>query len=76
MKDIILKELFWFVLSFVISLFTAFLFLFFLKLTTSEASVNAVEKTFTVQLYIIGCLVSIVSIYIIRIIVKAIKKYL
>lgn len=76
MKSIILKELFWLALSSVLSLFLAFVFLGLLSLTSQQESVNSIEKIFTVQLYIIGWFVSFISIYIFRIIFKAVKKYL
>ncbi|MGK0412781.1 MAG: hypothetical protein ACJA1B_000981 [Polaribacter sp.] len=76
MKKIIVRELFWFVLGVVLSLFLSFIFLGLLSLTSAEENVNSIEKIFTVQLYIIGCFVSFVSIYIFRIIIKAVKKYL
>lgn len=76
MKATIIKELFWFVFGSVISLFLAFIFLFLLNLTSSQETMNSIEKVFTVQLYLIGCLVSLISIYIFRIITIAIKKYL
>ena len=76
MKAIIIKELFWLVLSSVISLFLAFVFLAMLNLTSSENTLNSIEKTFTVQLYLIGWFVSIISVYIFRIITIAIKKYI
>ena len=76
MKAIIIKELFWLVLSSVISLFLAFIFLAMLNLTSSENTLNSIEKTFTVQLYLIGWFVSIISVYIFRIITIAIKKYI
>ena len=76
MKDLIIKELFWFIISFMISLVLSFLFLGLLNLTSSDPSLNQVEKVFTVQLYIVGCVVSIICVYVIRIVVSAIKKYI
>lgn len=76
MKATIIKELFWFMLSSIISIFLAFLFLFMLDLTSSQSSLNSIEKTFVVQLYLIGWLVSLICIYIFRIIIIAIKKYI
>lgn len=76
MKATIIKELFWFVLSSVISLFLAFIFLFMLDLTSSQGSLNSIEKTFVVQLYLIGWFISLISVYIFRIITVAIKKYI
>jgi hypothetical protein len=76
MKATIIKELFWLVLSSVISLFLAFIFLFMLDLTSSQGSLNSIEKTFVVQLYLIGWFISLISVYIFRIITVAIKKYI
>lgn len=76
MKNIFVRELFWLVLGSVLSLFLSFIFLALLSLTSAEETVNSIEKIFTLQLYIIGCFVSLISIYIFRIIVKAVKKYL
>jgi hypothetical protein len=76
MKATIIKELFWLVLSSVISLFLAFIFLFMLDLTSSQGSLNSIEKTFVVQLYLIGWFISLISVYIFRIIIVAIKKYI
>ena len=76
MKDFIIKELFWFIIIFMISLLLSFLFLGMLSLTSSDPSLNEVEKVFTVQLYIVGCIVSMLCVYVIRIVVAAIKKYI
>lgn len=76
MKDFIIKELFWFIIIFMISLVLSFLFLGMLSLTSSDPSLNEVEKVFTVQLYIVGCIVSMLCVYLIRIVVAAIKKYI
>ncbi|MDA9144403.1 hypothetical protein N9N76_01500 [Flavobacteriaceae bacterium] len=73
MKTIILRELFWLVLSFVLSLVLSFFFLELLDLTSSARDLKRVEQIFSVQLYLIGCVVSFISIYIVRIIVTAIK---
>lgn len=59
-----------------ISLVLSFLFLGMLSLTSSDPSLNEVEKVFTVQLYIVGCIVSMLCVYLIRIVVAAIKKYI
>jgi len=44
-----------------------------LDLTSSARDLKRVEQIFSVQLYLIGCVVSFISIYIVRIIVTAIK---
>jgi hypothetical protein len=75
MKKIVIKELFWLIFSAVLSLFLSFIFLGLLSLTSSQETINPIEKVFTIQLYIIGCIVSVISIYIFRIVFKAIKTY-
>jgi len=75
MKNFFVRELFWFVLTFVMSLILSLIFMELSNLTSSSKSMMDIEKVFTVQLYIIGCIVSFISIYIVRIIVIAIKKY-
>ena len=75
MKSIILRELFWIILSFVISLILGFVFLELLELTSTDRSLKRIEKVFSVQLYIIGCIVSFVSVYIVRIIFAAIRMF-
>jgi hypothetical protein len=74
MKELILRELFWLVISFLISLVASFLFLEFLAISSSEPELNSLEKLFTLQLYIIGCIVSFISVYIVRVVVSFIKK--
>ena len=74
MKALIIRELFWLVISFLIALVASFLFLEFLALSSSEPEINSLEKLFTLQLYIIGCVVSFISIYIVRVVVSFIKK--
>ena len=75
MKSIIIRELFWIILSSVISLILGFIFLELLELTSTDRSLKRIEKVFSVQLYIIGCIVSFVSIYIVRIIFAAIRMF-
>jgi len=74
MKELILRELFWLVISFLISLVASFLFLEFLAISSSEPELNSLEKLFTLQLYIIGCIVSFISVYVVRVVVSFIKK--
>lgn len=76
MKAFIVKELFWLVIASLISSGLAFVFLELLSLTSSSYKLNDIEKLFFIQLYLIGWLVSFVSVYIVRIVVSAIKKYL
>jgi len=75
MKAIILRELFWLVISTVLSLVLSFVFLELLELTSSERSLKPIEKVFSVQLYLIGCFLSFIAIYIVRVIISAIKMF-
>jgi len=74
MKNLIVRELFWFVISFLISLIGSFFFLELLVLSSAEPELNSLEKIFTLQLYVIGCFVSFLSVYIVRIVVSFVKK--
>ena len=74
MKNFILKELFWLIVFSLSSLFLSFIFLSFLNLTYSEPVMNDIEKVFTFQLYFIGWIISLISLYIIRITISVVKK--
>jgi len=74
MKEILLREFFWFIVFSLISLFLSLVFLLFLKITYAEPFLNEIEKVFTFQLYFIGWIVSLISLYIIRIITSFIKN--
>ena len=76
MKEIIVKEFFWLIIGSLVSLILSFVFLGLLELTSAAEEMNEIEKVFSIQLYIIGCFVSLISVYIVRIIVSATKKYL
>ena len=76
MKDIMIKEFFWLIIGSLLSLILSFIFLGLLELTSANLEMNEVEKVFSVQLYIIGCFVSLISIYIVRVVVNATKKYI
>ncbi len=73
MFKIFVREVFWFILTFILSLFFAFVFLEFYHLASTDSSLKNIEKIFSIQIYIIGCIVSFICIYIIRVIVAAIK---
>jgi|TARA_B110000977_G_C10753210_1_gene367711 hypothetical protein len=75
MKAVILRELFWLVISTVLSLLLSFVFLELLELTSSERSLKPIEKVFSVQLYLIGCFLSFIAIYIVRVIISAVKMF-
>ena len=75
MKAVILRELFWLVISTVLSLVLSFVFLELLDLTSSERSLKKIEKVFSVQLYLIGCFLSFIAIYIVRVIISAVKMF-
>ena len=74
MKETLLREFFWFIVFSLISLFLSLVFLLFLKITYAEPFLNEIEKVFTFQLYFIGWIVSLISLYIIRIITSFIKN--
>ena len=76
MKDIFIKEFFWLIIGSLLSLILSFVFLGLLELTSADSEMNEVEKVFSIQLYIIGCFVSLISIYIVRVVVNATKKYI
>jgi uncharacterized protein with PQ loop repeat len=76
MKEIIVKEFFWLIIGSLVSLILSFVFLGLLELTSAAEEMNEIEKVFSIQLYIIGCFVSLISVYIVRIVVSATKKYL
>ena len=73
MKKIIIREVFWLILTCVLSLFISFIFMEFLELSSTDKNLKSIEKIFSVQIYIVGCIVSFICIYIIRVIVGAIK---
>ena len=74
MKKIFYRELFWFVLSIILSLFLSFIYLEIMDLSSNDRNLNNVERIFSVQLYIVGCIVSFICIYIVRLIVGIIKR--
>ena len=74
MKEIIVKEFFWLIIGSLVSLILSFVFLGLLELTSAAEEMNEIEKVFSIQLYIIGCFVSLISVYIVRIIVSATKN--
>lgn len=74
MKNIIVRELFWLVISLLISLVGSFIFLELLSISSKEPELNSLEKLFTLQLYIIGCIVSFISVYIVRVVISFIQK--
>lgn len=76
MKNILIRELYWFVVSFILSLFLSFIFVGIYNLTSSERDLNELEMMFTVQIYLIGCLVSFIVVYIVRLIITAIKMFI
>ena len=76
MLKILYREIFWFLLTIILSLFFSFIFLEFLDLSSTERGLKPIEKVFSVQLYLIGCIVSFICIYIVRLIVGLIKMLL
>ena len=76
MKNILIRELYWFVVSFILSLFLSFIFVGIYNLTSSERALNELEMMFTVQIYLIGCFVSFIAVYIVRLIITAVKMFI
>ncbi len=76
MKEVIVKEFFWLIIGSLLSTIFSFVFLGLLELTSASEEMNGIEKVFSVQLYIVGCVISLISIYIVRSVVSAIKKYI
>jgi hypothetical protein len=72
MKKIIKRELFWLVLSALLSTVIAFIVLLLIGLSTEQPQMNDVEKVLTVQLYVICWFISLLTIYIFRIVIKGI----
>lgn len=75
MKQIFLRELFWLMLSFVLSLILSFVFMELVELTSTDRNLEPIEEVFSVQLYLIGCVVSVIAIYMVRVIFIAIKMF-
>jgi RsiW-degrading membrane proteinase PrsW (M82 family) len=76
MKKTILREVIWFFVTIFLSVPLSFVFLYFLKLTSSQPTLNEVEKVFTIQLFLIGMLVMFLCIYVVRLIALGIKTLL
>ncbi|MEM7104642.1 MAG: hypothetical protein AAF502_16010 [Bacteroidota bacterium] len=73
MKKIIAKEFIWFLITFVISFPLGLLFLWILGYTTEVMDLGEAEKDYILFLYLIGYVVSFVSVYLIRFTSIAIK---
>jgi len=70
------REVMWFVITIILSLMLGFLYLEILNLSSSDRHLKSIEQIFSVQLYLIGCIVSFISIYIVRLIVGVVKMLL
>lgn len=73
MKKVFFREVVWFFTALLFSVPLSFVFLFFLRLTSSGPTLNEVEKVFTLQLFLIGIAVMFVCVYVVRLIVIGIK---
>ena len=73
MKKIIFREIFWLIFSAILSLLISFLFIELVDLASTERQLKSIEKIFSVQLYLIGVIVSFVCIYITRVLVYTLK---
>jgi hypothetical protein len=73
MKKFFAKEFLWLILTIVLAIPLGFVFLHFLELSPQGQQYNYEEEVFLVQLYLIGVLLSFAGIYIIRIMISALK---
>jgi len=73
MKKTIAKEFLWFLGSIVLAFLLGFVFLFGLDLTTSGYEPTEEDQIFVIQFYLLGFLISFIGIYLIRLIVAAMK---
>ena len=73
MKKIIFREIFWLIFSAVLSLLISFLFMELVELSSTDRQMRSIEKIFSIQLYILGVIVAFICIYIVRILVYAIR---
>ena len=73
MKKVIFREIFWLIFSAILSLLISFLFIELVDLSSTERQLKSIEKIFSVQLYLIGVIVSFICIYITRVLVYTIK---
>jgi hypothetical protein len=73
MKEKFFREILWFFIALLLSVPLGFLYLSFATLTSSGPEANQVEKVFAVQLYVIACLVGFISVYVVRVVVMAVK---
>ena len=73
MNQLIAKEFLWLLFALVVSIPLGFLFLYMLGYTDYTANVSETEKDYITLLYLIGYVVSLVGIYLIRLIAAAIS---
>lgn len=73
MKKTIAKEFLWFLGSLVLAFLLGFVFLFGLDLTTSGHDPTEEDQVFVIQFYLVGFLISFIGVYLIRLIVAAMK---
>ena len=73
MKKVFFREVVWFFIALLFSVPLSFVFLFFLRLTSSGPTLNEVEKVFTFQLFLIGIVVMFICVYVVRLMVLGIK---
>jgi hypothetical protein len=76
MKQLIIREILWFFISLVLAVPLGFVFLSFLNLSSAAPTVNELEKLFVVQLLFISFVVAFIAIYVVRLVVYAVKKLL
>jgi hypothetical protein len=76
MKQLIIREILWFFISLVLAVPLGFVFLSFLNLSSAAPTVNELEKLFVMQLLFISFVVAFIAIYVVRLVVYAVKKLL
>lgn len=73
MKKFFAKEFLWLLLTIVLAVPIAFLWLASLDIVSSEQSLNEDEKIFVIELFLIAYAFGFIGIYLIRFVVAAIK---
>ena len=73
MKKKIATEFLWFLLTLILAIPLGFLFLWLLGFTSEAPNITENEKDYVLFLYLLGYTISFIGIYLIRLIVMAIK---
>lgn len=74
MKKVIAREFLWLLFAVVLAFPLGFVFLHILEVSTnSERYPSLEEQTFVVQLYFLGVILSFIGVYLVRLIVAALR---